>query len=243
MTIMSEVGWLTLYCVLILLASMLGGYVPLIGKVSHSRLQKYLSLSAGVMLGASFFHVMPDAMEYSGAYFGWWMSLGVVGLFCIERFIAPHSHEIDGQDNHGHEHKKAEFDHGHAHNHAHEAANSGERRAAAPAVAGWAAVFGLTLHTFMNGLGLASAANSGEELLKMPGFALFLAIVLHKPADALAISTVLSRKGISRQKIFLVLLGFAAMIAVGVIAFYKIGAELHEESRKQLIGAALAFSD
>jgi zinc and cadmium transporter len=248
--IMPEYGWLTLYCFLILLASMFGGYVPLLGKISHSRLQKYLSLSAGVMLGAAFFHVMPDAMDYSGAYFGWWMSLGVVGLFCIERFIAPHSHEIDTQHDHehnGHNHNHGQGEHGHAHHHAHELPNSGEKRAAAPAVAGWAAVFGLTLHTFMNGLGLGSAVSSavlsGERgWLGLPGVALFLAIVLHKPADALAISTVLSRKGVSRRKIFLVLLGFAAMIPVGVIAFYVIGKELNDESRKQLIGAALAFS-
>src|SRR5438132_14157422 len=119
---------------------------------------------------------------------------------------------MDGQHNHehhDHEHKKAEFDHGHAHHHAHEAANSGERRAAAPAVAGWAAVFGLTLHTFMNGVGLAGAVKANDIWMGVPGIALFFAIVLHKPADALAISTVLSRKHISRQKIFLVLLGFA----------------------------------
>jgi zinc and cadmium transporter len=239
---MSQYGWLTLYCFLILLASMIGGYVPLVGKISHSRLQKYLSLSAGVMLGAAFFHVMPDAMDYSGAYFGWWMSLGVVGLFCIERFIAPHSHEIDTQ--HNHEHNGHNHNHGEGeHHHAHDLPNPGEKRAAAPAVAGWAAVFGLTLHTFMNGLGLGGAVSSGEGgWLGLPGVALFAAIVLHKPADALAISTVLSRKGISRQKIFLVLLGFAAMIPVGVIAFYVIGKELNDESRKQLIGAALAFS-
>ena len=49
---MTEAGWLTLYCILILLAAMFGGYLPLVGKISHSRLQFYLSLSAGVMLGA-----------------------------------------------------------------------------------------------------------------------------------------------------------------------------------------------
>src|SRR5438105_15787249 len=144
---MTNSSWLAVYCVLILLFALFGGYIPFAGKVSHGKLQLCLSFSAGVMLGASFFHVMPEAIENSGPYFGWWMSLGVVGLFCIERFIAPHSHEMDGQHNHehhDHEHKQAEFDHGHAHHHAHEAANSGERRAAAPAVAGWAAVFGLT---------------------------------------------------------------------------------------------------
>jgi zinc and cadmium transporter len=246
---MSDFRWLTLYCALILLASLLGGYVPLVGKITHSKLQKYLSVSAGVMLGASFFHVMPDAMENAGAFFGWWMSLGAVGLFCIERFIAPHSHEMDGGQHHHHHHEHDEDEHSrHEHQEEHDAkpANSREKRAAAPAVAGWAAVFGLTLHTFMNGVGLAGAvkagAESGTAWMAMPGLALFFAIVLHKPADALAISTVLSRKGISRQKIFLVLLGFAAMVPVGAIAFYQIGEHLEQDAQKQLIGAALAFS-
>lgn len=91
---MSEIGWLLLYSSLVLLVSLFGGYLPFRKKVTHSNLQLYLSVSAGVMLGASFFHLMPDAMELSKGLFGWWMSLGVVGLFCIERFIAPHSHEV-----------------------------------------------------------------------------------------------------------------------------------------------------
>src|SRR5229473_4816190 len=146
---MTENSWLWLYCLLIPIASLLGGRLPFRGRVTHSRLQVYLSLSAGVMLGASFFHVMPDAMEMAKANFGWWMSLGVVGLFCIERFIAPHSHEINGDvgnhENHEHEHK-----HDHEHDemtaHKHLLPVPKEQRAAAPAVAGWAAVLGLTIH-------------------------------------------------------------------------------------------------
>src|SRR5215475_12035997 len=135
--------WLIVYCVGILLVSLLGGWVPFVGRVTHSRLQLYLSLSAGVMLGASFFHVMPDAMELAGAGFGWWMALGVVGLFCIERFIAPHSHEVSSKLQEEHEHEPGcEHDHEHR---------------AAPTVAGWMAVLGLTIHTFMNGVGLAGA--------------------------------------------------------------------------------------
>ena len=59
---MSEFSWLAIYCTLILIASLLGGSLPFLGRVTHGRLQLYLSASAGVMLGASFFHVMPDAM-------------------------------------------------------------------------------------------------------------------------------------------------------------------------------------
>src|SRR5216683_646097 len=226
-------GWLAVYSGAILAVSLFGGSVPLLGRVTHSRLQLYLSLSAGVMLGASFFHVMPDAMEMAGAGFGWWMALGVVGLFCIERFIAPHSHEISSKLQQEHEHEPGcEHDHEHR---------------AAPTVAGWMAVLGLTIHTFMNGVGLAGAVqfdaekgSSGYWLL--PGLALFLAIALHKPADALAISTVLSRKGVRRGTVTLVQLGFALMVPIGAGAFMVTSGEIQEEARNQLTGAALAFS-
>ncbi len=230
---MSSLAWLAIYSGGILLVSLLGGGVPLMGRVTHSRLQLYLSLSAGVMLGACFFHVMPDAMELAGEGFGWWMALGAVGLFCIERFIAPHSHEVSSklQEEHHHE-PGCEHDHEHR---------------AAPTVAGWMAVVGLTIHTFMNGVGLAGAVQVDTDKTapiawSLPGLALFLAIVLHKPADALAISTVLSRKGVSRGKLALVQLGFGLMVPVGAIAFLLTKGALAENLRTQLTGAALAFS-
>lgn len=228
---MTMTAWLAVYCGAILLVSLLGGSVPFLGRVTHSRLQVYLSLSAGVMLGASFFHIMPDAIELAGTWFGWWMSLGVVGLFCIERFIAPHSHEVSSKLQEEHKHEPGcEHDHEHR---------------AAPSVAGWMAVLGLTIHTFMNGVGLAGAVQS--EAVKWPGFALFLAIALHKPADALAISTVLSRRGVGRGKLSLVQLGFALMVPVGAGAFVWASDWIgkHEDAQehlKQLTGAALAFS-
>lgn len=249
---MTDNSWLWIYCLLIPIASLLGGHLPFRGRVTHSRLQFYLSLSAGVMLGASFFHVMPDAMKLAGTKFGWWMSLGVVGLFCIERFIAPHSHEIDGGGHHNH--GKHEHVHVHGsgdeHQHVHLSTEAHDHRAAAPAVAGWMAVVGLTIHTFMNGVGLAGAVQVGSELGEkttmlgwaLPGLAMFLAIVLHKPADALAISTVLNRKGVSRPVVGLVQLGFALMVPVGVVAFHFTQGAIEKDMQTQLTGAALAFS-
>jgi zinc and cadmium transporter len=241
---------LAVYCVLVLLFAMSGGLLPFLGRITHTRLQFYLSASAGVMLGASFFHVMPDAFELSGPfYFGIWMSVGVVGLFCIERFIAPHSHELDSQ-HHGHQHHH-HHDHGHeeeSHDHvrAFDTPEPGEHRAAAPTVAGWMAVLGLTIHTFMNGVGLAGAVwaetDKGQSKFLLPGFAMFLAIFLHKPADALAISMVLSRKGVSRTKLFFVQLGFGATVAIGAAAFILTQQKLGKTIENQITGAALAFS-
>src|SRR5438067_882253 len=157
---MTDTSWLWIYSLLIPIASLLGGHLPFRGQVTHSKLQFYLSISAGVMLGAAFFHIMPDAMEMTGKIkFGWWMSLGVVGLFCIERFIAPHSHEINGGGHHHHEKHEHAHVHegGEEHKHAQLLSEPHDYRAAAPAVAGWTAVVGLTIHTFMNGVGLGGA--------------------------------------------------------------------------------------
>jgi zinc and cadmium transporter len=230
------------YCAAILLFSLAGGYLPFRGSITHDRLQKYLSLAAGVMLGAAFFHLMPDAMEWCGERaFGWWMSLGAVGTFCIERFIAPHTHEVNGHEHHHHHgHDETCFD-----------TDDGVRRAASPAMAGWMAILGLTIHTFMNGVGLAGQVQSDVRngsgiglwgLSIPPGLILFLAIVLHKPADALAISTLLARKKSNRFTLILVQVGFALMVAAGVIAFRLTAGAIEERMQNQLIGAALAFS-
>jgi zinc and cadmium transporter len=251
---MNEYYWVGAYSLLILLGSVLGGFVPLVGKVTHSRLQFYLSFSAGVMLGASFFHVMPHAMIYSSSegWFGIWMSAGVVVLLFIERFIAPHSHEMNGHGTHPHHHH--EHNHGEHHHHDHHH-HPHEPHAVAPAIAGWMAVLGLTLHTFMNGVGLAGLVDADmiahpemEDLsaalssFALPGLAIFLAIALHKPADALAISTVLMRKGVSRPKILLVQILFALMVPVGALAYYITQGMIEQTLHGQVIGAALAFS-
>jgi zinc and cadmium transporter len=248
---MTPLAWVAVYSLAVLLFSLAGGSVPLLKRVTHDRLQLYLSLSAGVMLGAACFHVMPDAVESLGAeVFGWWVAGGVVGLFCIERFLAPHTHEPSiappaAKDDHGHEHG---HDHEHHHHHHHEHGNG--HAPVSPPVAGWAAVLGLTLHTFMNGVALAGAVkfdfdNPGQHsgaAWGLPGLALFLAIVLHKPADALSISTVLRRRGVSTGTIGLVQLGFALMVPVGGVAFLLTEGALAKGLENQITGAALAFS-
>ena len=76
---MSEYTWLAIFSVLIGLFALLGGLLPFRGEISHTRLQFYLTFSAGVMIGAAFFHVMPDAIENLGKdYVGVWMTVAVV---------------------------------------------------------------------------------------------------------------------------------------------------------------------
>ena len=66
---------LFLYCVVMFVATMAGGLITLVRKWSDDWLHLFLSLGAGIFLGAVFFHLLPEAMEQevsqgSGVYMG-----------------------------------------------------------------------------------------------------------------------------------------------------------------------------
>src|SRR5207249_806810 len=54
---------LAIYCALILLASLLGGWLPLMVRLTHTRLQVATSFVAGLMLGVAVLHLVPHAWE------------------------------------------------------------------------------------------------------------------------------------------------------------------------------------
>lgn len=225
---------LVLYCLAIVLFSLLGGYLPLSRKLAHLPLQVYLSLSAGAMLGAAFFHMLPESAELAPGQFGLWMAMGVIGLYMVERFLSPHSHDTADLDRGGGDadcHPAC----GHAHRDVHGHAD------AAPKIAGWSAVAGLSVHTILGGMALGSAvlAQGAAEGL---GLAVFLATVLHKPADALTISTLLVKAGTSRCRAWGVQVFFALLIPLGVLLFYASQYLWSGQLDSEFTGCVLAFS-
>ena len=57
-------GWLlAIYCALVLLASLAGGWLLLAIHLTHTRLQMAVSFVAGLMLGIALLHFLPDAEE------------------------------------------------------------------------------------------------------------------------------------------------------------------------------------
>jgi zinc and cadmium transporter len=225
---------IVLYCFAIALFSMAGGMLPLSGRVSHLMLQVYLSLSAGAMLGAAFFHMLPESAELAGKNFGLWTICGVIGLYMIERFLSPHSHDTSeaGAHSHTHEHE------GHAHED-HEGHAHSEAEPAAPAVAGWSAVIGLSIHTILGGVALGSAVLAGAKGL---GMAVFLATLLHKPADALTISALLIKGGTKRSRVFAVQCFFSLLIPAGAALYYFGQSLITGSLETPFQGAVLAFS-
>ena len=58
---MSPTFWLITYCLLILLASIGGGLIPVYIRLTHRRMELILSFVSGVMLGIGLLHLLPHA--------------------------------------------------------------------------------------------------------------------------------------------------------------------------------------
>ena len=72
-------------------------------------------------------------------------------------------------------------------------------------------------------------------------FGTFLGIALHKPLDALSITSLMKAGGWSRQDIWLANIGFAVMCPIGAIGFTFGLARLFGEQHV-IVGCALAFA-
>ncbi len=236
-------------CLAVLLASVLGGIVPLATVLNHTRLQVYLSFSAGTMLGAAFFHMMPEAVRVGSAATIPWAAAGLLTLFFLERFFSFHHHESQERATHAHHagHNRHEQHEQHEHSlHVH----SDEPTAHTPAGAGhalaWApAAFGLAVHSLVGGVALASAVAADFQEhrgLGEAGIGVLLATLVHKPADALTISTLMVRGGSARWFVHLVNFGFGLMIPLGVALFVIGMSEFTPGAAASFAAGALSFS-
>jgi zinc and cadmium transporter len=158
---------------------------------------------------------------------------GMLVMFFIERFFSFHHHDVpdEGEPNHAH-------DHHHDHSHEHEPQASD---------LSWSgAALGLALHSMLNGVALAAAVQCDVRGSWLAGFSTFLVIALHKPFDAMMISTLMGRSGWSLPWRHTINGLFSLAIPVGVLVFY-IGlmpeqASPNTANQKWYIACALAFS-
>ena len=107
------------------------------------------------------------------------------------------------------------------------------------------AAFGLAVHSLAGGIALASAVAADFQVGKGmlgAGLGVFVATLVHKPADALTITALMLRAGAERRSTHLVNLGFALMIPAGVALFW-IGTKVSPWlSPGSWTSGALAFS-
>lgn len=180
---------IAIYCLLVMLASLAGGWLSATLKFDHRRMEVALSFIAGAMLGVAFLHLIPHALMARSeamprplnhgelSVLMLWLLAGFLGMFILERFVSFHVHEPpevlehDVAEAHAHDHAHDPKAHGaramgptesHTHDHhdhAHDCADSPHRPAAGYT---WKGAFaGLALHSVCCGIAMAASV-AGE---------------------------------------------------------------------------------
>ncbi|RIK94541.1 MAG: ZIP family metal transporter [Burkholderiales bacterium] len=162
--------------------------------------RRLVSLSAGLLLGASILHLVPEAFE-SGAdihSLSWALLAGIIGFFALEKFaVLRHSHH--------HEHD------GHGHHHGH------DRDEAGPA--GLVVLVGDTIHNTADGVVIAAAFLADPAL----GWITTAAIAAHEIPQEIGDFIVLINAGYTRRRalVYNLLSGTAAVVG-GVVGYFAL---------------------
>jgi zinc and cadmium transporter len=242
----SPLSLVVVYCGLTLLASLAGGWLLLLVKLTHTRLQVATSFVAGMMLGVALLHLLPHAWDdfQSIDRTVRWLLAGFLVMFFIQRFFHFHHHDVPDEAPEridtdppvpSVEHHPADAHSDHDHTLAHKSARQ---------LSWGGAALGLTLHSVIDGVALAAsvaAESQGLAGAALVGFGTFLVVILHKPFDAMAIGTLMAAGGWSKTARHWVNALFALAIPLGVVLF-KIGAAELVNPTHHFLGAALAFT-
>lgn len=237
---MDNVALIAIYCSLIVLASLIGGWIPLLIKLTHKRLELAISFVSGAMLGVAMLHLLPHAWSERAQWMDAtnsgspltseafvpitiWVLAGFLAMFLLERFFCFHHHDVQdaGDEN------KCEHNHNHGH------------------TLTWAgAALGLTLHSLIAGVALGAsvvAEQHGHDNAAFAGFGTFLMILLHKPFDSLTLGTLMAAQERSVKLRHIINGSFGLVVPIGVALFF-LGIGEESPSQQLLISQALAFS-
>lgn len=247
------------YCLAIAGFSMLGGWLPARIRMTHTRTQVAMSFVSGLMLGVAFYHLLPHSivvLDHPGAADTavWWLMIGLVVMLLLLRMFHFHQHDFTaagdresvaivpgGSEGHGHAH-------GHEHHHHHHhGAGDGHPTAVVPGAQAhrlsWLGLaLGLGLHTVIDGIALGAAMQGDSaHAAGLLGLGVFLAILLHKPLDAMSITTLMAAGGWGPHALRLANLGFALLCPLGALLFF-FGVDMLVDTRHHVVAGALAFS-
>jgi zinc and cadmium transporter len=168
------------------LANVLGGFFVVRRNWSREYLKYFLALGAGFMLGVVFLDIIPESTRLVGIDGA--MLFLLSGYFMIHLFehtLAPHFHF--GEETHTHE--------------------------LAPHHTRVSALLGLVIHTFFDGVAIAS----GFLVSVWLGWLIFLAIFLHKLPEGFAISSLMLATGSSRRSALWAAVALGVATVTGVL--------------------------
>ena len=242
---------LGIYCLLIVAASLVGGWLPSWIEMTHTRMQTVISFVGGLMLGIGVFHLLPHAFRElrDPDAAARWMMLGIVMMFVLIRLFhfhnhepvaskgAAHSHHCDHDHPSDHESKESATGEGHGHGECHSHGHSHGLS--------WIGIaIGLSLHTLIDGLALGASVQQDARSavgIGLFGIGTFLAVLLHKPLDAVSITSLMVAGGWNRKSMSLVNAGFAMMCPLGAVLFL-LGISRFPGYQQEILGTSLAFA-
>src|SRR5215467_262075 len=172
-------------------ANIFGGAIIVQKHWERSYLRYFVALGSGFMLATAIVEVFPASLKLSGERAGFLVLLGYLIIHFFEHTVSPHFHF--GEETHA-----EQFVH--------------TRK-------GYSVLLGLIIHTFFDGIAIAS----GFLVSNWLGWLIFLAIFLHKIPEGFTVSSVMLASGRSRGIAWgaSVVLGGSTLAGVLTMALFR----------------------
>ena len=230
---MTGASLLVFYGSALFAASLLGSGLPRLVVMTHTRTQMVLSLISGLMLGVALLHLIPHSFAAATGIdtVMLWTLAGLIFMLLLLRWFHFHQHDFGSPAEHCELSSADAHHHAHAHDHAH---------LPEQAMGAIGLFAGLCVHTVVDGIALGAVLVSAQGGAALAGAGVFLAILLHKPLDALSIETVMSARGWSSSARWSAGVVFALLCPLTAMLFYFGATPLFPETA--LLPAALAFA-
>lgn len=172
-------------------ANVFGGAIIVQKSWERAYLKYFVALGAGFMLATAIIELFPASLELQGNGAAFWILIGYLIIHFCEHTVTPHFHF--GEETHA-----DEFLHSHT---------------------GYSILIGLLIHTFFDGIAIAS----GFIVSNWLGWVVFLAVFLHKIPEGFTVASVMLAGGQSRRVAWgaSVLLGAATLAGVLTMALFR----------------------
>jgi ZIP family zinc transporter/zinc and cadmium transporter len=171
-------------------ANGLGGAVIVRNNWDRRYLQYFIALGSGFMLATALLEMLPESIRLTGTKAPLLLLAGYFIVHFFEHTVTKHFHF--GEETH-----TEEYDRPHR---------------------VYAVIFGLVIHTFFDGIAIASGFLVSEWL----GWVVFVAVILHKVPEGFTASSVMLAGGRSKKAAWLasVVLGAATMLGVFTVMVF-----------------------
>src|SRR5207249_2988896 len=172
-------------------ANVFGGAIIVQKHWERSYLKYFVALGAGFMLATAIIEIVPTSFELRGRSAAFLILLGYLIIHFFEHTVTPHFHF--GEETH-----HDQFVRGHH---------------------GYSVLLALIIHTFFDGIAIAS----GFIISSWLGWVIFLAVFLHKIPEGFTVASVMLASGRSKQLAWgaSVMLGGATFAGVLTMALLK----------------------